>query len=97
MPCEILSSLEALQNEQTTVTSTDDASIIEDYQKQVNQLQQTLSQKDEERSLLREHLNEVEVELRKAFDDHALTTDKYELLKQERDVLIEERYCCFQY
>ncbi|CAF0830686.1 unnamed protein product [Adineta ricciae] len=87
---ELESSLEALQNEQRTVTSSDDASTADDYQKQVSQLQQALSQKDEERSLLREHLNEVEIELRKALDDNALVADKYELLKQERDVLVEE-------
>ncbi|CAF0953552.1 unnamed protein product [Adineta ricciae] len=87
---ELESSLEALRNEQRTVTSSDDASTTDDYRKQVNQLQQALSEKDQERSLLREHLNEVEIELRKALDDNALVVDKYELLKQERDVLVEE-------
>ncbi|CAF4423197.1 unnamed protein product, partial [Adineta steineri] len=67
------------------------ASAIEDYQKQIDQLQKHLSQKDEERSLLRERLNEVEVEFRKTLDDHESTVNKYEFLKQERDVLIEQQ------
>jgi prefoldin subunit 5 len=45
---------------------------IESYEKQIKQLQQNLSQKDDERTLLREHLNEVELEFRKILDDHAL-------------------------
>ncbi|CAF1461374.1 unnamed protein product [Adineta steineri] len=66
-------------------------SLSEDYQKQIDQLQKHLSQKDEERSLLRERLNEVEVEFRKTLDDHESTVNKYEFLKQERDVLIEQQ------
>jgi flagellar biosynthesis chaperone FliJ len=45
---------------------------IENYEKQIKQLQQNLSQKDDERTLLRERLNEVELEFRKILDDHAL-------------------------
>ncbi|CAF1401674.1 unnamed protein product, partial [Adineta steineri] len=60
------------------------SSIVNDYQQQINQLQQNLSQKDEERSLLRERLNEVEVEFRKTLDDHASTQNKYELLAQQQ-------------
>ncbi|CAF1419954.1 unnamed protein product [Adineta steineri] len=66
-------------------------SAVEDYRKQIDQLQKHLSQKDEERSLLRERLNEVEVEFRKALDDHESTVNKYEFLKQERNVLVEQQ------
>ncbi|CAF1419944.1 unnamed protein product, partial [Adineta steineri] len=73
-----------------TTQSNSEDSLSEDYQKQIDQLQKHLSQKDEERSLLRERLNEVEVEFRKTLDDHESTVNKYEFLKQERDVLIEQ-------
>ncbi|CAF4754041.1 unnamed protein product, partial [Rotaria socialis] len=46
---------------------------IENYEMQIRQLQQKLSQHDDEKSLLRERLNEVELELRKVLDDHAST------------------------
>ena len=39
-------------------------SAIEGYEKQIHQFQLKLSQNDEERSLLRERLNEVELELK---------------------------------
>ncbi|CAF3965390.1 unnamed protein product, partial [Rotaria sp. Silwood1] len=53
-------------------------SMIENYEKQIHQLQQKLSHNDEERSLLRERLNEVELEFRKTLDDRQSTTNMYE-------------------
>ncbi len=66
------------------------ASIAKDYQKQIEELQQNLSEKDDERTSLSERLNEVELELRRALDDHASTTAKYELFVEERDALIKQ-------
>ncbi len=70
-------------------------STIEDYEKQIKQLQQKLSQNEDERSLLRERLNEVELEFRKTFDDRASTTAMYEeqlqSLVQERNALVEQQ------
>jgi PIN domain nuclease of toxin-antitoxin system len=70
-------------------------STIEDYEKQIKQLQQKLSQNEDERSLLRERLNEVEIEFRKTFDEHASTTAMYEeqlqSLVQERNALVEQQ------
>jgi len=57
---------------------------VEDYQKLIDQLTQNLSQKDEEQSLLRDHLNEVQVELRKTLDDHASTRNQYQSLLEQR-------------
>ncbi|CAF4984732.1 unnamed protein product, partial [Rotaria sp. Silwood1] len=69
-------------------------STIEDYEKHLHQLQQKLSQNDEERSLLRERLNEVELEFRKTLDDRQSTTNMYEeqlqSLVHERDALVQQ-------
>ena len=69
-------------------------SAIEGYEKQIHQFQLKLSQNDEERSLLRERLNEVELELRKVLDDHTSTIAMHEEQLQslviERDALVEE-------
>ncbi|CAF4111061.1 unnamed protein product, partial [Rotaria sordida] len=61
----------------STTPSVDDISqsTIEDYEKQIHQLQQKLSQNNDERTLLRERLNEVELEFRKTLDDRLSTTN----------------------
>ncbi len=59
------------------------STIVEDYQKQLDQLQQNLSRSDGERKLLRERLNEVELELEKTLDDHTSIMRKNESLEQE--------------
>ncbi|CAF4202712.1 unnamed protein product, partial [Rotaria sordida] len=68
---------------------------IENYEKQIHQLQQKLSQNDDERTLLRERLNEVELEFRKTLDDRLSTTNMYEeqlqSLVQERDALVQQQ------
>ncbi|CAF4696429.1 unnamed protein product, partial [Rotaria socialis] len=68
---------------------------IENYEKQIRQLQQKLSQHDDEKSLLRERLNEVELELRKVLDDHTSTTALYDEQLQslitERDAIVEQQ------
>jgi len=67
------------------------SSIVEDYQKQIEQLQQNLSEKDNERTSLSERLDEVELELKKAIDDHASIAAKYETLIEERDALVGQK------
>ncbi len=52
--------------------------MIDDYQKQINQLQKKLSANEDERTLLRERLNEVELEFRKTLDDRTFTITTYE-------------------
>ncbi|CAF4623577.1 unnamed protein product, partial [Rotaria sp. Silwood2] len=80
----------------STTPPTDDISRsnIENYEKQIHQLQQKLSQNDDERTLLRERLNEVELEFRKILDDRTTTTNMYEeqlqSLIQERDALVQQ-------
>ncbi len=68
---------------------------MEDYQKQIEQLQTNLSEKDEERTLLRERLNEIELELSKTSDDHISKSKKYEedlqSLVHERNALIDQQ------
>ncbi|CAF5065484.1 unnamed protein product, partial [Rotaria magnacalcarata] len=50
---------------------------------------------DDEKLLLRERLNEVELELRKVLDEHASTTAMYEEQLQsliiERDAIVEQQ------
>ena len=76
-------------------TSTFSQSIIEDSEKEIKQLKQKLSQNEDERSLLRERLNEVELEYREAIDDRASTLAMYEeqlqSLVQERNALVEQQ------
>ncbi|CAF3603471.1 unnamed protein product [Rotaria sp. Silwood1] len=67
------------------------SSIIEDYQTKINQLEQTLIEKEDEQILLRERLNEIELELRKILDDQNSTLTKYETLVRERNVLVEQQ------
>ncbi len=64
--------------------------IMENYQKEIDQLQENVSQKDDEKTLLRDRLNEVELELRKTLDDHALTIRKCESLVGEQAALVEQ-------
>jgi predicted nucleic acid-binding Zn-ribbon protein len=70
-------------------------SAIEDYEKQIDQLQQNLSHNEDERSLLRERLNEVELEFRKTVDDNTSTLTMYEeqlqSLVTERNALVEQQ------
>ena len=58
-------------------------SITENYEKQLAEFQQTISQKDEEQTLLRERLNEVELEL-------SNTQIRSENSKQSQDDLIKQ-------
>ena len=71
------------------------SSISEDYQNQINQLQQKLSANEDKRTLLRERLNEVELEFRKTLDDHTaiitMNEEQLESLVQERDALVEQQ------
>jgi hypothetical protein len=71
------------------------SSLSENYQKQNEQLEQNISEKDNERTSLSERLNEVELELRKIRDDHALKSVKDEedlqSLVNERNALIEQQ------
>jgi chromosome segregation ATPase len=77
-------------NELRTEQHTSEVQSSQDHQKQINQLQQDLSQKDEERSLLREHLDSVELELTQTLDDYASAMNRLEIIVQERDALVEQ-------
>ncbi len=71
------------------------STIVEDYEKQIKQLQQKLSQNEDERSLLRERLNEVELEFTRTIDDRASTLAMYEdqlqSTAQERNALVQQQ------
>ena len=56
---------------------------LEDYQKKIDQLQQDLSEKEDERISLAEHLKEVELKLNKTVDDHTSLMTRYESLAEE--------------
>ena len=62
---------------------------------QIEQLQTKLSQNEDERALLRERLDEVELEFRKTLDDRSSTLAIYDeqlqSLVQERNALLEQR------
>jgi len=57
----------------------------------MEQLQQNLVEKDNERSSVSERLNEVELKLRKTLDDHASTMTECQSLVEERDALVEQQ------
>jgi len=67
----------------------------ENYQKQIKELEQKISEKDNERTSISERLNEVELELRKMGDEHALKSVKdaedLQSLVKERNALIEQQ------
>jgi hypothetical protein len=65
--------------------------VTKDLQKEIDQLQNDLSQKDDERILLQERLNKVELELKKTLDDQTSTVSKYQSLVNERNALIEQQ------
>jgi len=91
---EFYSSLKTSQNEidnERQMKIEQLSSIVEDYQKQIEQLRQNLSEKDNERSSLSERLNEVELELKKTIDDYASAMTEYESLVKEQTVHSEER------
>lgn len=60
------------------------SSAIEDYEKQINELRDTLSEKDKDRLVLQERLSQVEAELQKLSDYHKSTETKYQSLEQQR-------------
>ena len=68
-------------------------SVVDEYEQQVRELQQELSQSEGERQLLREHLNEIELELNKANDEKSTVSAMYEeqlkSIIQERNALVE--------
>jgi flagellar biosynthesis chaperone FliJ len=74
------------ENMQSTLILSFSASKIEEYQKQIEQLQHSLSQQDEQQTLLEKHLNEVEHELNKTSDDYASTMAKYESLVKQQSI-----------
>ncbi|CAF3671069.1 unnamed protein product [Adineta steineri] len=90
-----LSDERAIDTEQRDLKS-DDTSLllIDDCQKQINQLQEKLAANEDERTLLRERVNEVENEFKKKLDDHISTNTMYEeqieSLVQERNALVEQ-------
>ncbi len=92
-PFELYSSLETSQNElenERREKVEQLSSQSEDYQNQIQQLEQNLFEKESERNSLNERLNEVELELNKTLDDHAMIISKYESVVEERDALVQE-------
>jgi uncharacterized protein YlxW (UPF0749 family) len=67
------------------------SSIIEDLQKEINELRKDLSEKNDERILLQEHLDDVELQLKNALDAQMSTMSKYQSLANERDAVIEQQ------
>ncbi len=71
------------------------SSIIENYENQIEQLQQNLSEKEDERISLAERLNQAELELIKTVDDYKSTLNSYQeklkSLTQERNALTEQQ------
>ncbi len=67
----------------------------EDYQKQIEQLQENLSKKENEYNLLNRRLNELEGELQQTIDHHTSKSKKYEedlqSLTHERNALIDQQ------
>lgn len=61
-----------------------------DAQEQIDQLQLTVVRKDDERALLREHLNDVELQLREALDQQTSNTAEFEAFKKEKDSLVSQ-------
>ena len=80
-----------MEYEKTIPASLFSSATIEEHQKQIEQLQRNLSQKEEERNLLREHLNEVELELGRISDDHTSTMAKCKSLKEDYDALVKQQ------
>ena len=68
-------------------------SVTDNDHPEIHHLKQKLSQYEDERALLRERLNEVELEFRKTLDDRASTLTMYEeqlqSLVQERNAQVE--------
>ena len=62
-------------------------SALEESRRQIDQLLLTVSRKDDERALLRERLNEVELELREALDYQTSATAQLEAFQKEKDSL----------
>lgn len=61
------------------------------YEKQIKELQENLSEKEDEQASLRERFNEIELELGKTLYDHAAMTGEYEALIKEHNTLVEQQ------
>jgi len=70
-------------------------SVVDEYEQQIKELQKKLSQYEDERQLLRERLNEVELEFGKANDERSSVSAMYEeqlqSVIQERNALVEQQ------
>ena len=62
---------------------------MDNYDTQIRQLRQKLSQSDDERALLRERLNEVELELSQT-STASMYQEQLQSLVHERDALVEQ-------
>jgi len=84
---------EQLRNESLVATSA--PSVVDEYEQQIKELQKKLSQYEDERQLLRERLNEVELEFGKANDERSSLSTMYEeqlqSVIQERNALVEQQ------
>jgi len=70
-------------------------SVVDEYEQQIKELQKKLSQYEDERQLLRERLNEIELEFGKANDERSSLSTMYEeqlqSVIQERNALVEQQ------
>jgi len=78
--------ISAVENQTKQIEILQNISSFEGYQKQIDQLQQNLSQKEEEQILLQDRLHEVELELRKTLDDQS----RLEALVEQQSLQLTE-------
>ena len=64
---------------------------MEEHQKQIEQLERKVNQTNDERSILRERLIEVELELSEAAKYRAMLEQQLQELMQERHMLVEQK------
>ncbi len=63
-------------------------SMIEEYQNQIEQLQQDLFEKNNETNSLSQRLNQLELELQRTIDDHTSKSNEY---KENVQSMIEQQ------
>ncbi|CAM2716368.1 unnamed protein product [Rotaria socialis] len=86
---ELQSSLEAYRYQRDDEDSTE-VVLFEDYRKQIDQFQQNILTKDQEKHLLEKRLQEIEFELKKTSEDQLSTMTKFKQFGREHDTLVEQ-------
>lgn len=84
----MISVTENLQNQHSIETEqfTSQTPLFEEYQKEIYQLKQDLSERDEERILLQDRLNKVQFQHRRTSDDQTSTKDKLQAIVEEQNI-----------